>query len=1784
MISFSGYQIRKRMNAEGSPSQVYLASSIEDGKEVVVKYISISDPLHPAIVNLRNEFEILTYLHGHNLGIKPFEFRRLADGHALVIDYLKGQFLFDIINLKEDHQIPLPMFYDVAITLAEDLAELHRHKVMHKDIKPDNIIYFPETHRAKLIDFGISTRLSKEESGFYAPNQLEGSVQYISPEQTGRMNRSVDYRTDFYSLGVLFFELSSGQLPFKGSDLMEIIHSHIAKPPRHPIEINPKIPTSLNAIILKLLEKNAENRYQTSYGLKFDLEKSLKFFKEGKLTENFTLGERDFSEEFRIPQKLYGRSEELKQLLASFNKVGQEGTTEVVLIGGYSGVGKSSLVREVQKPITALRGYFLSGKYDQYNRSEPFSAILQVLSSLVRMILTEPPDSIARWKERIVSALGSNGKVITDILPDLIHIIGEQKTVAEMGANENANRFYAVFLDFIRVFADREHPLAIFLDDMQWADSASLQLLRTLLEDRSAGSLFIMLAYRDNETDANHPFTLLIEDIKKESGSLPSIILKPLSNVDIAQLLSDSLYTPAAQVQPLADLLSAKTGGNPFFITELLKQLIRQDLIRFDGTAGSEGHGAWIWDLAKIKEASISDNVVELLLQRMRSLPKESQDLLRTASSIGSSFDLYTLAQITNRSYSEIVKLISDTVSEELFIPMGDDYRKLDSLTNELNDVNKATALSIRLRFQHDRVQQAGYELLSKEERPKLHLSIAKVLLSSTPKELLEEKIFDLVSHCNKAVAATNNKDDFKQFLALNQIAAKRAKSAAAYAPCLEYLKTAEQMILHIYSNPNAVWSEDYKLARDTYLALAEAEYLNGNFEVSEKLISNILKYVKTPLEKAETYKILIVQYSLKAAYKESVDAGLEALALLGINISKGNVDEAIGKEVARIKELSEGKPTDSLIDAPLMENPEMKAAVTLLTDLMSPCWNSYPNMFPLLVFKSVNLYLEYGLNPVSYGYSCYGIILGGGFGQFKDGDDFGTLAFRIAEKFQSKSDLTKAANVLGNFTSPWVRHVKHSEEINRQGLEASLESGEFQHGSLGAMNTPVQLFFQGKHLAEFANDLSRLLLFGRKVKSILATDTVMAFDLIVNNLRGLTTSATDFSNSNFTEDKYLQTCKDHNGLYSITLYNILKAQALYIYEEPGLALELLEEANKNIVFLFGLVSNAELNFFVSLCLSALYKIKPTNERKEIIARIKANQKQMKIWAQSSPENFYHKFLLIEAEIARLEYKNWKAAKLYDQAVSEARAGEFVQMEAIISEVAGRFWLSKKNDRNVAEYYTDAYKLYEQWGATRKCSELKERYPDYIIENRQYTGSKNFSLTISATTTDMYSGQSLDLQSVVKSSVAISGEIQFESLLSKLMQIMMENAGAEKGVLLLKDGDGLFVEAEHSLGLGQVRTMIHEPLETYANVPRSVIYFTERTREILVLNSATKDTRFAIDKYVQENQIKSVFCVPILKQGALNGILYLENNLSEGAFTPDRLQTIGLLSSQAAISLDNALLYQSLEEKVRDRTRELAFANDELAEKNKHITESITYSLNIQQAMLPSADSLKQSFKDHFVLFLPKDIVSGDFFWHTKKDDSVLLAVADCTGHGVPGALMSMIGINSLNAIVNEKGITDPGKILEELNIHVRTVLRQAESDANSMDGMDICLIRYTGNKLEFAGAKRPLYIYGPEGYREYKGDKASIGGRQKEATRTYTTHDISYTSGKTVAYLSTDGYTDQSNTDRIRISTKNFLMIAEENLAKPGEAQKDAFLSFLRSHMGTENQRDDITIAGIMI
>jgi serine phosphatase RsbU (regulator of sigma subunit) len=815
-----------------------------------------------------------------------------------------------------------------------------------------------------------------------------------------------------------------------------------------------------------------------------------------------------------------------------------------------------------------------------------------------------------------------------------------------------------------------------------------------------------------------------------------------------------------------------------------------------------------------------------------------------------------------------------------------------------------------------------------------------------------------------------------------------------------------------------------------------------------------------------------------------------------------------------------------------------------------------------------------------------YGVVLNA-YSDFMGAYEFCNLAVLVGEKYKNPSGVTKASNILANYAQPFVRHIRYSEEVNNKCIKSSLESGELLHGSYGAMNDAVNIFYQGQRLDKISDKLEALYSYAKKVKSNLAIDTIDASRLVVPNLLGETTDYQTFQSETYTEDEFLKACDSHQSPFPVCLFKIMKAKTLLIYGEPKKALKELEEAEPLLAYINGQYSLTEHNFNQSLALAQLYKTFPTEKRKSVLEKIKDNQKKLKVWATSCAENYQNKYLLIEAELARLTYKNWKAAKFYDDAITQVRKHDFVQNEAQFLEIAGTFWLSKNNIKVGSQYIQESYNRYKFWGAETKCNLLQTKYPDFLGEGKK----ASFVISRStqnqpgrATQTELYSGQTLDIQSVFKSSNAISGEIKLENLLQKLIKIVMENAGAERGILLLNKEGNLTVEACGDVKKESVELLSGTPLQNYNDIPISIIYYVMRTKENLVLSNCMNDDRFRVDPYIFKNNTKSILCSPILKQGEISGILYLENNLAEGAFTSDRLNIVSILSSQAAISLDNALLYNSLEEKVIERTKQLAQVNEELEEKNHHITDSINYAQNIQFAILPDIQVLKSAYNDIFVLYRPKDIVSGDFFWFSKQGNATLIAAVDCTGHGVPGALMSMIGNTLLNQIVNETHITDPGVILSTLNKNVRSALKQDIEDANSTDGMDMCLCKIEGNNLYFAGAKRPILIAREDGIEEVKGDRFSIGGRQN-GERVFSTQEIPIIPGKKmVVYLTTDGFIDQPNLERQRIMGKGLQSIISDTYQKSAEEQKKDFEVKLETHSGGEPQRDDITVIGIVL
>ena len=1133
MAKIKNYEILQKLNSNPD-IEVYRGFDPANKRNIILKNIPVNDEFDSSVVNLKNEYEVMKYL-GEESGrmLKAFSFERHEDGFLLTMEDTEGKSLKEI---QKDRKISIEEFFLISIELAEVLLQIHKKKVIHKDIKPDNIILNNELKNLRIIDFGISTRLSKVETKWSAPNVLEGSIYYISPEQTGRMNRAVDYRSDFYSLGITFYELLCGKLPFISTDLLELVHFHLAKNPPPVQTIREEIPLALSKIITKLISKTAENRYQTAIGLKHDLERCKNLYDEAiKLNKSFTgidfeLGEKDISDEFTIQQKLYGRDADIEKLMKAFEAVSNSGRSEIILIAGYSGVGKSSLVKEISKPITESKGYFLSGKYDQYNKNMPFSAIIQAFTNVVRLILTELPEQINKWKEELISALGNNGKILTDVIPELEYIIGHQPEVVELGAQENANRFYLVFQNFIKVLSNENHPLAIFLDDLQWADSASLALIQNLIEDDSVKYLFFMLAYRDNEVDGTHPFQLLIDDLKKSSFKLEKLILKPLDIENIQLILQDSLHSSSGEVSEIATIVHSKTGGNPFFINEFLKQLYKDDLIYFNYE-----HASWKWKLEEIKKIKVSENVVDLLIEKILKLEDSTQEILKLTSCIGNIFDLATLSLINKKSILETSNELKNAINSEMIVPIGDTYRLVDTMveTPENSKLNLKTAKSIKYRFQHDRVQQASYELLENERKFKLRLEIGRILYNNTEITKKEEAIFDIVNHFNTGIEYITDKNEYSLLINLNLQAGKKAKISTAYKPAREYLSIAYSILSKIYGEDNA-WKENYNLSLSISKEYAEVEYLTGNFESSEKMVKKILEKANNLLDRSEAYNLLMIQYSAMGQFKLATETIRKALEPLEVVLPENNYEFYINEDINKINDYLKNKSIMSLIELPQMKDPIQIIKVKLLMNTYVTAYNTVPELASIISLKLVNLYLKYGNLTEAWGYSSYSIYLTTALNKYKEAYDFSYLSMQISQKYGDLAGQAKAANIMANYANPWIKPIKESEYINKTGIQSALDSGEFLHGSYSALHYVINSFYQGKLINTIYNEYNNYLQFSTRAKNHMAIDTINGAAIALSNLLGKSSDRYNFSNNDLTEEMYLNICKEHQSLYPV--------------------------------------------------------------------------------------------------------------------------------------------------------------------------------------------------------------------------------------------------------------------------------------------------------------------------------------------------------------------------------------------------------------------------------------------------------------------------------------------------------------------------------------------------------------------------------------------------------------------------------------------------------------------------
>ncbi len=1333
----------------------------------------------------------------------------------------------------------------------------------------------------------------------------------------------------------------------------------------------------------------------------------------------FELGRRDISERFVIPEKLYGRETEVETLLTAFERI-SAGNSEIMLVAGFSGIGKTAVVNEVHKPIVRQRGYFIKGKFDQFKRNIPFSAWVQALQNLMRQLLTETAAVVQEWKAKILAALGENGQVIIDVIPEIEILIGKQPPAPELEGSAAQNRFNLLFQKFIRVFATQEHPLVIFLDDLQWSDSASLKLMQLLLSDSDTGFLLLIGAYRDNEVSPAHPLMLTLDEIQKTHATINRITLAPLDRPSLNCLIADTLSCPPERAISSTELVLAKTKGNPFFTNQFLKSLYEDGLISFDFSCNY-----WQCDIAQVKAISVSDDVVEFMATQLQKLPENTQAVLKLAACIGNTFDLATLAIVHEKSQAETAADLWKALQEGLVIPISEVYKFFQDESSVKGQEN--VELTVPYKFLHDRVQQAAYFLIPEDQKQSTHLKIGRLLLTNTPENEREEKIFDIVNQLNIAVDLIDSQTEQDELAQLNLVAGRKAKASTAYAAAIGYLSVGMKLLTA------DSWETNYDQTLAIYELAAESAYLGGNFEQMEAWSALVLNSAKTLLDQVKVYEVKIQAYMAQTRGLEAVKTGLQVLKLLGINFPENPQPSDIQQAMVETRGNLGSRQIEDLINLPPMTDAEKLAAMQILSSLSSATYISAPQMYPLTVCQRVNLSLQYGNAAWSaFAYATYGLIMCGVVGDIEFGYKFGRLALTVASQFNVKEIKPKTFFIFGGMVAHWKEPVRKTLKPLLESYQIGLETGDLEYAAYSACYACHHLYFAGAELTELEEEMASYSHALKQLKQIASFNYNEIFRQAVLNLLGESENRCLLVGEAYDEEELLSQHlegNDRNGLHYLYLNKLILC---YLFGELPQAIANAALAEEYIDSAIALLCVPLFHFYDSLVQLAILTDPSTSDRERILEKLAQNQQKIKTWAERAPMNHLHKFYLVEAERHRVLGENVQAMDDYDLAIKAAKENEYVNEEALANELAAKFYLAWGKETIAQTYMLAAYYAYFRWGAKAKIADLEKRYPQLLapIFNRNI-GSQLGDTIIQSTheiatskvtnTTGTSISSALDLTTVIEASQIISGEINLDKLISTLMQVVIENAGATGGALILERSGELFITAQ---SVGNECHLQSISVDNSQEIPGSIVNYVWRTAETIAINDAIESANWAADPYIIQHHPKSVLCLPIQHQGMCLGILYLQNNLTEAAFTADRLKLLKVLSSQAAISIQNASLYQTLEDKVQERTAQLAEANHQLALANQEITtlnyrlkeENIRLSAELdvarqlQQMVLPRPSEFEGIKNLEIAGFMePADEVGGDYYDVLSQNGKVTLTIGDVTGHGLEsGVLMIM--------------------------------------------------------------------------------------------------------------------------------------------------------------------------------
>ncbi|MDG6774653.1 diguanylate cyclase [Thiomicrorhabdus sp. ZW0627] len=1468
-----GYKIQDSI-ATTRNSELFLATHPQYSEALVCKKNQAAYASNQVIEHLRHELELLNRFD-HPSIIKAHGIESVQGQSYLVRDYFDGVALHDVLK---DRPLELERFLPLAIQLADVIETLHLQEVIHGNLSPYNILIDRSGEQLMLTGFGAAVRrlFALEEEGCSESSQ---SHHYLAPEQGGRLCYQVGPEADIYSLGILFFQMLSGQLPFDSQDTVGLIHSHIAKHAPMLDGIVDGVPKGVAEMVAKMIEKTPGDRYSSVASLKADLKRFFVALQTGKEIVDFEPDGMGGTLRFKQSNKLYGRTNEIRRFKETIRSQSQKGRASLISIYGSSGVGKSSMVEATIEELESFSGYHLSTKFDQYRQNTPFEMLYSALRDLIDQVLAGDEDRLKFWKKRLQDSLGRQAGVLVEAIPEVAWIIGAQPEVETLPPSDAKVRLNGLLCRFVQAFATSEHPLILVLDDLQWADISTIEWLETALQDIS--HLVIVAVYRDNEVEAEHPFNLLLNKVRNSQADSEEIRLSDISSEAIGQLVADYLPLPDNELTEVSEIILQKTGGNAFFVNEYLKQLHQDKVVFFDPDESS-----WSCDLDKLKQLPVSDNVVDFLSQRIVTFPEQVKSLLKIASCIGNRF---------NAGVARSVHAGFD---------VGEDFEvSLETAINEgwvKPELGGSDTGDMYYQFTHDRIQQAVWSLLEPEEREHVHLLIGRHMQAAHA-QLEKEVLFDCVNHLNKACGLFTSQEEWWDLAELNYQASLEAKSSGDFELALAYIKKAME------------WMPD--LDEHSKLALilkdrAECEHLCNRREQAIHFYNQAVEASEDLLEKAYVFELMIKFYTDISEFEQAYSIGRSATQMFGVGLPSKFNPALFAKDFLSLQAKLRKYEVSELLDLPEVQDEHMRMVIRLLSAILKAAYQIKPELCVAISLKVIRLCLKYGNSREAVvGYIVFGIIFQGGvLGKHKIGYEYGKLSMALVERYGNTQQKAEVQFVFGYFAMSWQKASAFTEQNWFDAYRHGLEVGDWFHTGCAAAGIVQSMFMRGKPLDEIIGEVERFESSLQRIGAEEQLGAILSVKQAIHNLRGETHSSLSFDHADFDEGDYVDSLDGYGSRHFAHYYYVNKMWTLYLHREYRNALEISLQSRKFLGDSKGMLHGAEHYFLTALVQAQLYSQSAPFKRQQYRLNIAATVKRFTAWAESCPENFLVRLRILEGEKSRLAGNYPQALRSYEAAIEAAGVFGQPHLNGVANSLAADVHEMMHQSKVAGLYRQAAKESFQRWGAS--------------------VGQEGENENRSAETSIF------DVSALMKATEVIAREKRLPELLETLIGIMVENAGAQHGLLLLQENDLLVVQAEALVETDSVSVMQGTPYLQNPNMVHSIVNYVLRTEEAIVLENAQQSSVFGRDEEVDRRGVKSVLCAPLILHGQFRGVIYLENNAVSGVFTTERIELLKHLSGHVVIAIDNAVIYDQLEQKVAERTHDIDVKNEALGLQN----------------------------------------------------------------------------------------------------------------------------------------------------------------------------------------------------------------------------------------------------------